>query len=321
MHVIGLDIGFGNVKRAVGHSGSHAPRYDSWPAVAMPARDDGFSALSTANGAARHVKVDDEAWYVGVDPEQEGAREVLHEGYVGSQVWRAHFLAGLMQDPRMPASRLVLGLPVDEWSDPKARAALTEVAQSTALAAGVVIHAIDVVPQPLGSFVDANVRHHGDLIHQRVLVVDPGRYTLDWTLFVNGKLNKSGSDSDRRGAVSRIIEGITEEVHARYDTRVGQSRVRKALEAGTQILIRGHRIDCAESIRKVSARVVDDALERIRDTLRVEHDVDRIVLSGGGADFYKSRLCEVFGEDLVDTAPRPVQANVRGYWWYGTRAS
>ncbi|APZ42591.1 ParM/StbA family protein [Acidihalobacter ferrooxydans] len=319
MYVIALDIGYGNNKRAIGHDADASPRLDQWPSVIAPERTRHLSVNGDA-GSGRLVRFNNKGWLVGVDLEEPGAQDVLHEDYVGSDDWLIHLLAGLQGIPTGAQVLLVVGLPVDEWMLGAHNEKLRSACERGAKEAGINLKAIKIVPQPLGAFVDANARCDGLLVKRRVLVVDPGRYTLDWTLFVNGKLNSEGSGSDRRGAVSRIIEGVAREIQTGFGAKVGYGRIRKALEDDGVIVIRGQQVDCKNLIQGVSAQVVDEAMSRIRETLRVEDDVDRIVLAGGGARFYQPRLEETFGADLLDVAPRPVQANVRGYWLYGSHS-
>lgn len=318
MLIVGLDIGFGNVKRAVGKETDGVPQIDVWLAVALPAKQFGRDLLG-ASLSDDEIEIDGAPWKVGVDPEQAGASgQVLHDGYVGSPAWRAQMIYALKNHKRI--GRLVLGLPSDEWQSERLREAVSASARTTCHEVGIVVDEILVLPQPLGGYIDANAREGGELIRQRVLVVDPGRYTVDWTLFVGGRLRDEGTGSDRQGAVSRIVEGVMSSLHDEYNAKIDEGRVRKSLEADGKIMVRGSMVDCSQAIARISAQVVDTTIGIIVRTLRIESDVDRVVLTGGGAPFYLERLRERFGADLVREAHNPVEANARGYWWYGAHS-
>lgn len=320
MYVMGCDLGLGNYKEASGHRGG-ALEMRMWPACTVPVESLGISLYGGDDKSERRIDVGGRMWAVGVSLDS-GARgaEEMHAGYVGSAPWLAQLGYALRHRGRV--DRLVLGLPVDEWSIPQNHELTKSSAAEAARLSGTQLAEVLVVPQPLGAYVDANVRKSGGLMKQRVLVVDPGRYTVDWTLFVKGKLQPDGSGSDRRGAVSRIIEGVQQHLWHDARARIDEGRIREALDSGlTEIMVKGKQVECGDAIAGITSRVVDEALLEIRRTLRIESDVDTVLLTGGGSKYYRARLMEVFGEGLVQEVPEPVMANARGYWWYGAHAA
>ena len=193
MTVIGLDVGYSNLKIAVGEAGS-APRVLVRPAGAAPLDRLGEGIGSGRRQEAILVDVDGQRWAAAIEPARfEGWQRSLHADYVATPAYRALVKAALALANRPVAERLVTGLPVDQARDPKRREALRRalIGRHSTERGAVEVGEVRIVPQPVGAFVDLlwSDLDTGTLarIEQgSVLVLDPGYYSVDWALVVAG---------------------------------------------------------------------------------------------------------------------------------------
>lgn len=76
-------------------------------------------------------------------------------------------------------------------------------------------------------------------------------------------------------------------------------------------------IDVSQAVQEASVDPVREALRAVRASVRqTRAEPGIVVVSGGGAEFYKERVSEHFPEWRVWTGRIPVMSNVRGFWFY-----
>lgn len=324
MHVVAIDIGYGNVKLAAGAPGAE-PRLTQWIACALPVADAGEDVFGTARPA--DVTIDGASWYVGIDPKSViFAPDTLNSDYVGSQPWRAHLVYGLRKatddkGPRRRIDRLVLGLPVDEWQSIATRNRTAEAARGGAAEAGVDVGEIKVMAQPMGAFIYANLLNDGALVPRVALVIDAGFNTLDWSLFVEGKLQAVGSGTTRNGGVTDICHLVQRALHDREGIEVGEAQVRSALtNGGILYAAQDHtRADLIDEIAGTVARgTLAEVTHSVRPALRslTAKQVHYIVLTGGGASYYRAAAGKAFKGARLVSLDRAVTANAHGMWFF-----
>lgn len=196
MQVVGLDIGYSNLKIADGRSGT-VPRLRVLPAIAAPQRHvavqlDGATGAGPAGVA---VLVNGEPWIAGVRPTRvSGWQRALHADYAASSSYQALLLAALSQLGTPRIDRLVTGLPVAQAVDPRRRDALRQQLLGCHDTARGVVEVADVrvIAQPIGSFIDVLMQGADDVVDLisdgTVLVIDVGFFSVDWSVLVNGDL-------------------------------------------------------------------------------------------------------------------------------------
>ena len=124
MNVIGLDIGYSNLKLAFGDS-EEGMTTAIRPAGAAPADRFGSRYDGKAQDDFLHVLVDEEPFVAGVSSDQAALWErSLHAEYSNTQSYKALFHAGLLMSGMSDVDMLVTGLPVHQYKDEKLRAAL-----------------------------------------------------------------------------------------------------------------------------------------------------------------------------------------------------
>jgi plasmid segregation protein ParM len=125
MIIVGLDVGYANLKIAVGKAGG-APTIITRPAGAAP-----MECLGEPIGEGRRpedamvVDVDGQRWAAAVEPVRlEGWQRSLHEDYATTPAYEALVKAALALANQRHVDRLVTGLPVSQARDADRRAAV-----------------------------------------------------------------------------------------------------------------------------------------------------------------------------------------------------
>lgn len=156
MIVVGLDVGYSNLKIAVGEAGT-APRVIVRPAGAAP-----LERLGERIGVGRLqdavvVDVDGQRWAAAIEPARfEGWQRSLHADYANTSAYRALVMASLVLAAQPVVERLVTGLPVEQARDARRREALRRalVGRHHTERGAVEVGDVRIVPQPVGAFVD-----------------------------------------------------------------------------------------------------------------------------------------------------------------------
>ncbi len=184
MNVLGIDIGYSNLKLAFGKRGSE-PKVLLRPAGAAPADRLGEMITGKKDEDFLRVVVNGTPFVAGLSPDRAElwSRE-LHEDYPSTESYRALFHAGLLLSELEHIDILVTGLPVSQYLNQDLRNRLQS------LMAGehqvtprrrITVENVKVVPQPVGGFVDHvwNLKDSSEFEDSRVLVVDPGFFSVD----------------------------------------------------------------------------------------------------------------------------------------------
>lgn len=115
MHVLGLDIGYSNVKIVFG-SPDKDPSSIVFPAGAGLVEN--YPRQIGKKSAVTTVTLDGEQWITGVNPARfEMASRVLHTNYPSTREYKALFYSALARAGLAEIDVLVTGLPVDQYLD------------------------------------------------------------------------------------------------------------------------------------------------------------------------------------------------------------
>lgn len=326
MVIVGLDVGYSNLKIAAGEAGT-VPRVVVRPAGAAPAERLGERVGETpAPPDAITVEVGGQRWVAGVEPGRlEGWQRPLHEDYAGSLAYQALVKAGLVLANYAAIDQLVTGLPVNQARDPRRRDALQRllVGRHATDFGDVEVGNVRVVAQPIGAFVDLVWSAPDAATLERietgtVLVLDAGYYSVDWALIVTGELRRGASGTSLE-AMSVLIDAAAHRIAEAHGGRPQPQAVEAALRAGRDhVLAHGQRVPLAGFLDRAAQEACGSALEALRQSLRREAtNVDLVVLTGGGAALYGQPARVLFPGAVVHVAPDPVTANARGFFRHG----
>jgi len=321
MQIVGMDIGYSNLKLAYGDSDGSASLAIR-PAGAAPIENIGHRIMGSDDSL--RVLVDGREFVSAVSHDRiENWPRELHKDYASTDSYRALFHAGLLLSEQTEIDLVVTGLPTNQYFDEELRnrlaRTLTGEHQITAKK-NVLVRDVKIVPQPLGGFVDYlnGLSDPDQLEDASVLVVDPGFFSVDWVLLMNGEFKRASSGTSL-DASSVILDKAADMIAVDFGGNPGRSKLENAIRAGrSTVTVFGERVEVAKYLDAASAAVGHIVCAQLQESLRKEDAaIDAIVLVGGGAPFYQTSIKEVFGKTPVTVAANSVFANVRGFWLGG----
>ncbi len=317
-NIIGLDIGYSNLKVVYGESGS-VPVMVNRPAGAAPSSLIGQRIMGDDDSLRVLVAGREFAAAISHDRIENWPRE-LHKDYSATESYLALFYAGLLLSGMTEVDKVVTGLPTSQYleADLLARLAIMMKGEHQITPCRkVMVSDVKIVPQPLGGFVDYlhNLDNPSQIEDASVLVVDPGFFSVDWVLLVNGEF-KRGSSGTSLDASSVILDEAATLIAKDHGGNPGRGRLENAVRLGkSTISIFGGRVEIAPYLAAASATVGHIACAQIQTSLRKEDsNIDAIILVGGGAPFYEDVIKAAFPQTPVSVADNSVFANARGFW-------
>ncbi len=323
MNVLGIDIGYSNLKLAYGQRGSE-PKVLLRPAGAAPADRMGEKIGGDGEEDFLRVLVNDVPFVAGISPDRAElwSRE-LHENYPSTDSYRALFHAGMLLSEFERIDLVVTGLPVNQYLNPELRDRLSKRMQGEHQITPrrkIAVNKVKVVPQPVGGFVDYvwSLPDAAEVEDSRVLVVDPGFFSVDWVLISNGELRRQSCGTSLE-ASSVILDEAVRLIADDFGGNVGRERLEHTLRNGlTQVRLFGERVEVAPYLKKAADKVSPIVTARLRESLRKENvSADRVLLVGGGAGLFETAVKEAFPQLKVSSPGSPVYANARGFWRMG----
>ena len=323
MNVLGIDIGYSNLKLAYGPQGAE-PKVLLRPAGAAPADRLGEKIRGNEEEDFVRVLVNETVFVAGISPDRAElwSRE-LHENYPSTDSYRALLHAGLLLSELEQVDLLVTGLPVNQYLNEELRNRLVKLMQGEHQVTPrrkINVGQVKVVPQPVGGFVDHvwNLPDATEISDSRVLVVDPGFFSVDWVLISNGELRRQSCGTSLE-ASSVILDEAVRLIADDFGGSVGRERLENAIRNGhAQVRLFGERVEVAPYIKKATDKVGPIVATRLRESLRKENaGADKVLLVGGGVGFFEAAVKEAFPQLKVSTPDTPVFANVRGFWRMG----
>jgi plasmid segregation protein ParM len=323
MNVLGIDIGYSNLKLAYGQQGSE-PKVLLRPAGAAPADRMGEKIGGNEEEDFLRVLVNDVPFVAGISPDRAElwSRE-LHENYPSTDSYRALFHAGLLLSEFDKIDLVVTGLPVNQYLNPELRewlAGLMQGEHQITPRRKVTVSKVKVAPQPVGGFVDYvwSLPDATEIEDSRVLVVDPGFFSVDWVLIGNGELRRQSCGTCLE-ASSVILDEAVGLIAEDFGGNVGRERLEHTLRNGlAHVRLFGERVEVAPYLKKAADKVGPIVTARLRESLRKENaSADMVLLVGGGAGFFENAVKEAFPQLKVSSPDFPVYANARGFWRMG----
>ena len=321
VNIVGIDIGYSNLKLAYGGSGE-TPKTLLRPAGAAPADRFGTRIDGKAQDDFLHVLVDGEEFVAGVSPDRaEMWARTLHANYPASQSYKALFHAGLLLSEMDRIEVLVTGLPVSQYLDDARRNALAEQMRGTHQVTPkrvVSVEKVKVIPQPIGGLLDYIAQENADIEDVPVLVIDPGFFSVDWVVVAHKDLHRRSSGTSLN-ASSVVLEEASRLIAKDYGPAVDTEKLENAIRVGkSSVLVLGQRVDIAPYIEQAAKTVCPVALEAVQKSLRTESRMpELVVLVGGGAAFFRDAVQAAFPQLTVATPKESVFSNARGFWLMG----
>lgn len=325
MFVLGLDIGYSNLKLAMGYKGK------GLETKILPAGA-GRLELMPRNMSAGlgndflQVTVDGEKWASGVEPSRlQGWERELHRDYKSTGVYKALFYAGLLLTEQPVIDVLVTGLPVDQANDAEQRQELVELLKGEHKITPmqeVTVKQVIVVPQPAGAYMDAVSNTQDEEIleaiqHGRTVVIDPGFYSVDWVALVEGEIHYRSSGTSLK-AMSRLLQVADESIMGDFGGSPGVESLERAIRTGKEPMVFAKRVPLQNYLEEAGKTVTREALTSMRKTMREDGmNADIVLLAGGGASDYADAARELFPKSRIIETKDAVLSNARGFWHCG----
>ncbi len=323
MQLLGLDIGYSNLKLSYGQIGDTVTRV-SLPAGAGP-RGTRSVSLTGPQAEAVEVQVNGESWEACIpQAEVRSQGRELADDYANSPQYTALLHAALRIQGEPVVDHVVTGLPVNLWKDKTQRQRLaTRLLGSHDVAPGktVTIKNAEIIPQPLGSYFAALAEFSelGDaLTNTTTLVLDPGFFSFDYALIDRGNLELSACGSNTF-AVSSLLEVMQAEIQRAGGGIVHISDLEELMRSGADSLYLGLKKTSMLPFRDAAIEAIaGKAVKDVRNKLRsIDRSVGAIILTGGGASLWKSVVAEAFPGAEVLALSDSVNANSFGFLKYG----
>ncbi|MDI9095098.1 rod shape-determining protein MreD [Proteus vulgaris] len=323
--IVGLDIGYSNVKVACGGTQLLDPKVTIFPAYATPEPE---SDLALAKKSPDEVKVYPNGTEWRVFTNRVGHRE-LHESYHSTEMYKALFYGALIKATEGRSDVidiLVTGLPVRIANSEADRSQLCESftgKHEVTPGRFILVKEVVVLSQGVGIMNDIlnteGLISDEDLEFSNILVIDPGYYSMDYVTFHRGDKKNEFSGSSLN-ATSVIIEEIVRVLERDYPKEGAQEaeRIETALRLGNKTFNNGFRsVEIEPLIEEVSHRIVSSVVAELLKRTRSIGPVHIIISAGGGARFYDHFIKEAFPQARILQSVNPVASNSIGYWHYG----
>ncbi len=319
MTLLGLDIGYSNMKMCMGTDAKHQTKI--MPVGVMP--DEGLRGIgfdSMSKNVCR-VLVDGKPFFAGVSPDAlSGRQRTLHANYPSTVDYRAMFAAALLTSSAKEIDRLVTGLPVSNFLDAERvtnlKKELTGEFKITPKRT-VVVNSVLVVPQPIGGYMNV-VSETPNLEQMRVLVIDPGFFSVDWVVIHQGSV-VNGTLGTSLKAVSVLLDAVSADIYSEHGGRVSVEDLEQSIRNGkNSVFLFGETIQIMPYLKKASLDVGSEVCSSILSSIReVKSEVDAVLLVGGGARLYHDSVKVAFPRSKIMIPENSVMSNAEGFWCLG----
>lgn len=263
--ILGLDIGYSNLKIAMGFKGGHVTTtvlpVGAGPLALMPQQ------LTGGEGNCIQVVIDDEKWVAGVEPDRlQGWNRELHDDYPATKPYKALFYAALLLSEQKEIDVLVTGLPVSQFMNPELREALKkrlEGEHQITLKRSVTVKSVVVVPQPAGAYMDivSSTKDEGllEVLREgKTVVIDPGFFSVDWVALEEGEVRYHSSGTSLK-AMSVLLKTINLLIQEEHGGSPGIDKIEKAIRSGkNEILLFGQKVGLKEYLDRESFNVAQN---------------------------------------------------------------
>lgn len=321
-NIVGIDIGYSNLKLAFGPSNNTKCATLIRPAGAAPADRFSDRADGSAHSDYLHVLVDGQPFIAGVSNDKAAMwSRSLHADYPSSQSYKALFHAGLLLSEFDTVHTLVTGLPVSQYLDEAKRESLAKQMageHQVTPKRTIKVENVKVVPQPVGGFLDYADQSGEEFDDMHVLVVDPGFFSVDWVVIADNILERASSDTSLE-ASSVVLDEAAKLLGKDYGAKIAVEHIEGALRAGKEtVTILGKKVEIRPYIEAAAGKVAPVVVESIQKSLRkLNKPVDKVLMVGGGAGFFQPAVASVFNNIEVVAAKESALANARGFWHMG----
>jgi len=321
MNIVGLDIGYGFTKISDG------ARQAIFPSVGGDVVQADFDNDLVKAGSGRTITLDGRDWFYG-DHAKKHSRNLLalfaRERTEQRDLMRLLFYAATVELGVSGQVSLCTGLPVDWFADKDDVETLFRGPHVFAVdgqSRTVFVDQVAVIPQPFGSFFDAILGDHGELLdaglaRSKVGILDVGTFTCDLALS-DGLEYVAKNSGSKTVAISNVWRQVRDGIKARYGLEYELHQVDNIIRNGQTITVRGQERSVADLVKPAVDALAQQVLAFARDRWGRAGDFKRIILTGGGAYYIAPAVKQVYPHTL--TLATPHAGNLRGFRKYAVR--
>ena len=314
-----IDVGYGNTKYVLS-VGERGIRCDHFPSIAALSKS--WAKKDAIGGTRRTVaiQIDGLVYEVGKDVSLVGnifqARQ-MDDRYCERPEYLALIRGALHGMNLEHIDLLVLGLPVRIFKQKRPAAFLQKKlvgAHDLGSGRSVFVERVRVVAQPTGALVQFG---HGEdrmgaITGEKSLIIDCGARTFDWLVTQGLRIIEGRSSSVNRGmydVVKSLADGLGREAGVEI---TDFDRLDEALRRGGKPKINGVERDMSRLMKEARAIAVE-AVAEMKHYVGNGHDIDNLILVGGGAFFFKAEVEREFPDRPLRVLDDAIYANVRGF--------
>jgi hypothetical protein len=327
--VMGLDIGYGDVKVYIGNG--HEIIFPSVAAHASTIKFQSDEILASYPGEQLTDPQTGEEWFVGnLAISQTNPAELIQlqgrdNNISGNMRFRLRMLYAAIakayphQHGKLIKLILSTGLPVDHMADaPALKAALIgrHVIHTNNADMIVDIEIAYVMPQPKGTIYMFMYDEDGALNEEQdldtVAVFDIGRVTLDGTVDQNGKMISDRSGSTE-GGVYTVRNRISDAYEAQFGEKPSYNMIEKILRE-REAKVSGQLHDFSEMVKEAVAPLRDSVLSFMGRLWKKALEIEAIYVTGGGAELVSADVLSVYSQAIQ--VQNSQMSNAIGYYRY-----
>lgn len=329
-----IDVGYYNVKFSLGrgmHAGQTLINANLMPSLA-PRLSSHVSMLSPGTLAADGcvIEINGVRYFVGrgavfnssgIEPRPILPDYALSDKYLALTRGALNYMAEAEGSPdELIIEHLVVGLPLNtftQYKDELQRRTTGKHIISLACETGkrrITVEDVSVLVQPQGALINFNTQHVGQ-VDGWLLVVDPGGGTLDWFLTKGRQPNwqRSGAYSKAMLAcATAVCDRINPDWKNQFEI---VERIDEAIRSRTPTFKVGPTTYELKDYWQTVESVLDESIRYMLGIVGATDNLDRILLTGGGAAVYFNHMREHYPKlaALVHMDSDPVYSNVRGF--------
>jgi len=321
---IGVDIGNGYTKAV------SSTRDASFQSVVAPAQAIAYSAQER-DASLIEIKLDSQEYFVGELALRQSSFAVQDVGRqrLSSRAY-AHLFATAMAlvMPQSCDVEVVCGLPVAWYEAERARVSerlrgTWETQRAGLSRATFHVLSVRVVPEPLGTLLSLALAADGtvadaSLMRQTVGILDVGTKTSDFAVFGPGLEYRQDWGGSIESGLSLILGRIIAHASNTWGMELSLAEADRCLQERA-VTVRGERHDLSKVIATGRRALAERVLARMGQLWDGGLKIDRILLSGGGAESLAPYIISVYPHAQVVSAP--FMANANGFYRWGIRLS
>ena len=322
-----IDVGYGNTKYTTGNdeNGIHC---GIMPSLAVKASQRNLTIGLKDKRDTQIVNVNGSKLEVGADVStltDLHQSHPLHSQYSETDAYTALHYGALLKMNIPHIDLLVLGLPVHLLNTrssaiKKKFQGEIQLNDDTSIA----IDNVSVVAQPMGGYVyyvnQNALSGTAAFKKQKTLIIDPGYYTFDW-LVAEGYSPLDQFSGAHEGGMSAILKHIAAELE--QDKSINPqllsykklSEIDRAMRTG-KFHLYGQNVNINNYLTEAN-KYTKNVFDVLINEAGHGHDIEKIVLVGGAALYFKNAAKHYFPNHSIHIMPNSIFANVRGFQLLG----